>query len=77
MLLAAVEVALAGDRQARPARRVDVKDLGALIAQQHRGQRPRDPLAEVDDPDPVERAHAKRYSPPARRGRAPSRNPRR
>src|SRR5258705_1898614 len=67
MLLAAVERRISGRRKARPARRIDVKDLGALIAQQHRGQRPRDPLTEVDDPDPVERAHAMRYSPPARR----------
>ena len=58
MLLAAVERRIGGRCEARPARRVDVKDLGALIAEQHRGQRPRHPLTEVDDPDPVERAHA-------------------
>ena len=44
----------------RAAGRVDVHDVGAVVGQQHRGERAGDPLAEVDDPDPVERPHRRR-----------------
>ncbi len=39
---------------------LDLHDVGALLRQHHRGQRPRRQLAQVDDPHPLQRlAHAR------------------
>ena len=36
-------------------RRLDLHDVGALLRQHHRGQRPRRQLAQIDDPHPLQR----------------------
>jgi hypothetical protein len=53
--LAAVPDGVCRRLHARPARRVDADHVGALVGEQHRRQRPRDVLAEIDHPYAVER----------------------
>ncbi len=54
-LLAAVEYRARGGGAGRVAGAIHLDDLGALVGQQHAGERPREVVAEVDDPMPRQR----------------------